>query len=206
MYSIIKDLNTGININIRSVEGIQLINKYYKSLVKNNRQSGGKAIGMGTYKCVFKPAIRCLGSKSRYGGKNWSDYISALTTYTDSQTELKMEKIRAKIDPREKFTIKIRKTCSVGELDQIKEEKISEFNACTNTNSGNFLNGKWRPTKIPYLYPYSTYSNKSPNKILSIGIEVIIGESFIDKTSILNSPSTINSPSVTLILTNIFPK
>ena len=159
MYSIIKDPNTGVNINISSIKGIKLINNYYKYI--NRKQIGGKNIAQGSYKCVFKPAIKCLGSKSRYGGRDWSDYISALTTYHDSKIELNMEKIRAKIDPREKFTIKIRKSCSVGELDQLNEEKESEFNSCTDAAKGNFLNGKWRPTKIPYLYPYSKYSNKS---------------------------------------------
>ena len=161
MYSNIKDPVTNLNINVRTPEGIAIINNYYKYLGGRKTQSGGKFIGQGSYKCVFKPAIKCLGSKSRYGNRKSGDYISALTTYDDSKTELKMEAIRAKIDPREKFTIKIRKSCSVGELDETNQERTAEFNSCTDPNKGNFLNGKWRPTKIPYLYPYSKYSNKS---------------------------------------------
>ena len=120
MYSIIRHPSTNENIKLRSLDGINLINNYYKYL-KN--QNGGKFIGKGTYKCVFKPAIKCNESKIRFGDKKSKNYISAITTYSESKIELKMEKIRAKIDPDEKFTVKIQKTCPIGKLDKRSESK-----------------------------------------------------------------------------------
>ena len=39
---------------------------------------GGKFLDKGSFKCVFKPSIKCRGRDTRYGGELYNQYISAI--------------------------------------------------------------------------------------------------------------------------------
>ena len=139
MYKFIVNPKDNKKYDINSIEGKDILNNYLD-------QIGGEYVGKGTYKCVFSPPIKCLGENKRYTGDD--EYISSITSYEDLTQQLKIEKIKKKIDPKNKFTLKLLKYCKIGELDPISEG-IGQFNSCSNPYSGNFLQN--------YNYPYTNY-------------------------------------------------
>lgn len=57
---------------------------------------GGKFLDKGSFKCVFKPSIKCRGRGSRYGEEDGTEnqYISAIMTKDAIAEELgEMDKI-----------------------------------------------------------------------------------------------------------------
>ncbi len=149
MYSHIIDPLTQKAYKLQSNKGISILQNYIN-------QAGGKYIGKGTYKFVFSPPIRCAGEDKRYNNTNKDNYISAITTYGESLTEIKNEKIRNKFDPKEEFTLKLLKSCKIGQLDS-KTEKKKEFSNCADPITGNFLS--------QYEYPYNQFDFHSPDDL-----------------------------------------
>ena len=142
MYSFIVNPKNNKKYKTTSKIGKNIINKYLK-------QIGGEYLGKGTYKCVFSPPLKCLGDKIRYKNSETTNYVSAVTTYEELQKQLKIEKMKKKIDPLNKFTLKLLKHCKVGELDDITEG-IGQFSNCTNSYNGNFLQN--------YNHPFTGYT------------------------------------------------
>ena len=93
---------------------------------------GGRFLDKGTFKCVFKPSIKCRGKDSRYGKDSGTEnqYISAIMT-KDAITEEsgEMDKIDA-IDPDHNFTLGgVVEDCEIGDFDPT-EESESELSKC----------------------------------------------------------------------------
>jgi len=149
MYSYIIDPLTKKVHKTQSKKGLSILQNYIN-------QNGGKYVGKGTYKCVFSPAIRCAGDDKRYNNSNKDNYISAITTYEEASNEIKNEKIRYKFDPNEEFTLKLLKSCKIGELDN-KTEAFEEFSSCSDSINGNFLS--------QYEYPYNQFDFHSPDDL-----------------------------------------
>ena len=93
---------------------------------------GGKFLDKGSFKCVFKPSIKCRGRGSRYGEEDGTEnqYISAIMTKDAIAEELgEMDKIDA-IDPEHNFTLGgVVEDCEIGDFDPI-EEPESELSKC----------------------------------------------------------------------------
>ena len=186
MYSYITDPLTKKAHRIQSKKGGQVLKKYIK-------QSGGKYIGKGTYKCVFSPPIRCAGENKRYNNDNKDRYISAITTYGESLTEIENEAIRNKFDPNEEFTLKLLKSCKVGDLDN-KTETLKEFSSCSNPTDGNFLSN--------YQYPYDRFDFHSPDDL-----RLIINKNGGTNLKVfLQNLSKISNKDLVKLLPNLFIK
>ena len=149
MYSTIIDPNSNIQYPVASKGGLRILRKFMEQL-------GGEYVGKGTYKCVFSPPIKCLHESERFGVGDSAEYISAITTYQESKQAEFNETLRAKLDPKHKFTLRLIKTCKLGDLD-IKTENIQSFSKCNDIETGNFLKN--------YKYPFNRYDGTYPEDL-----------------------------------------
>ena len=105
--------------------------RYYYG--KSSRKHfGGKYIDKGSYKCVFRPSIKCKDEDKRYGEDEGEEnqYISAIMSIDAVEKESsEMDKINV-IDPDNSFTLGgIVNNCEIGDLDET-EEAESELSKC----------------------------------------------------------------------------
>lgn len=66
------------------------VGHYNKQSKKVNSQMGGKAIGAGTFGCVFRPALRCRGVN--HSNKNNRNYVSKLMLKPAAAKEMEIVK------------------------------------------------------------------------------------------------------------------
>ena len=126
MYNKIYNPETNRFVSIKSRKGKKILKNYLQQL-------GGKYVGIGSYKCVFSPPIKCEGDDYRYGDHIVNDssknYVSAIMTNENLDDEIKeLEKIK-KIDPTGEFTINWERRCNLGRFDP-HEESAKEFEEC----------------------------------------------------------------------------
>ena len=118
---------------------IDIKSKFGKLILKNYiKLIGGKFVGEGSSKCVFSPAIKCLGENKRYGddikGDSSNNYISAIGDRVYLEEDIVQDqKLLPKIDPKGEFTLRIKKICKLGHFDE-KDESEKELRRCSVSN------------------------------------------------------------------------
>tara|TARA_Y100000389_G_scaffold67146_1_gene63378 strand:- start:3890 stop:5134 length:1245 start_codon:yes stop_codon:yes gene_type:complete len=128
-------------------------NKSKKRIYGNRLKKGGVMINSGGFGCVFKPALRCKGSKTRK-----ENYISKLGTKKNMTEEYNnfqlIKKLLGKVPNSEKYFILNVSKCKPGKLsknDMINLENCSvlERYSINNTSVNNYLN-EFEILNIPY--------------------------------------------------------
>ena len=185
MYSKIKNPITGKFVNLKTKNGIQILNNYLN-------QSGGRYLSKGSYKCVFTPTLKCLGEDERYRGtSNPTDYVSAVMTKKDAEDEIQeLNKILPLIDPHGEYTIQSIHSCKLGNLDS-SEEPPEDFERCgmMDMYSGEYpyqdYRGDGDQDLVQLIFPYGGKDLSFIKNTLSTDVDIEVKYLYINFISIL---------------------
>lgn len=137
-----------------------------------NEQNGGNLIGLGSFGCVFHPAIKCSGQKNIHGDMVSKVFFSE-ESKKEAEEEIKIDKLVKSIKGYEQWSHIWEKNCLPKKYEElIKEDKdikrcllengveIDEFNKYRRMLQGIYA-GKDLSSVFNGLFNNATFSNKA---------------------------------------------